>query len=361
MRTELAQAQEALEEALRRVAHLEQLHVMDVEEMKASVEREATHVTRLDQLHPRTKSCDTGVRWRCQTLSDTMIPEPSANSIPVKGEVESNSIPEPSANSIPVPCAPLAGAETPRGGASTGTQDAPQTPNRFGYAWAGGYSTPFARRTEQEPRASAGASKIPQLRHIRQSHELPHSHKLRHSHDGFLAPTASRSLSTTPGTRAGSAGPAERKPRPPALMVVAKQNGVTSPPETLGPMAPPEKLSIFDGVAAGALQASNEQARGTQASNQQSLHEKALGSDVSHLDHNSQLPVPQSDDHEEPHEEAWTSGDEHHDVAAEASGSRHDEASASNHHPREQQPQGMAVGFEESWLPSPVCSPLEVL
>jgi hypothetical protein len=307
------------------VAHLEQLHVMDVEEIKASFEREATHVTR-----------------------------------------------EPSATSIPAPFAPLAGAETTREGASTGTQDAPHTPNRFGYAWAGGYSTPFARRTEQEPRASAGASKIPQLRHSRQSHELRHSrqshevrhsHELRHSHDGVLTPTASRSLSTTPSTQAGSAGPAQRKPRPPALMVVAKRNKVTSPPETLGPMAPPEKLSIFDAVAARALQTSSEQARGTQASNQQRIHEQVLGSDLSHLDHASQFPVPQFDDHEEPHEEAWTSGDEHLDVEAEASGSRRAEASApsaSNHHPREQQPQGMAAGFEESWLPSPVCSPLQV-
>ncbi len=40
MCAQLAQAQEALEEALRRVAHLEQQRVKDVEEMKASFERE---------------------------------------------------------------------------------------------------------------------------------------------------------------------------------------------------------------------------------------------------------------------------------------------------------------------------------
>ena len=268
-----------------------------------------SHVCQLTHMHLNQV---TEYQTPCQTPLATSIREPAATSIPASPH--------------------RAGAEMPRGaGAETGTLSAQHTPNRFGYSSAGGYSTPFGRRSEQPRpgrRASDGASKIPQYR-SRSS-----------SHDASLTPTACHSLSTTPRTRAGSAGPAQRKPRPPALSVIAKRNRVVSPPETLGPIARPEKLSTFvsSRCDTGALQTSIQLAPGAQASNQQNT------SRDEHRDVEAEASV-----------EPEASGSSQAEASVEAQASVEPQASA-----EKQQPQGTAAGFEESWLPSPVCAPLQV-
>jgi len=202
----------------------------------------------------------------------------------------------PLARALPAASSPPTGAELPQ--ARRSAADNTATPNRFGYTTAGGYSTPFGRR------ASASASKIPQL---------------RHSFDGSLTPTA-QSASTTPRTRAGSASPAQRKPRPPLLSANSKRIAPASPETTA---AWPEKL--VGQTPAPAMHSSQH----AQPSSQQ----RARSAGAEHA-------AAQSED------DAWTSGQE--------------DAEADAHAPGRGSVHAAAASFEESWLPSPVATPQQV-